>query len=75
MTIIQKIVKAGDLPPEWAKEFHNPDVPVEIIIREVDKERHAARRAELQALLDRAAAQATERGLTPEILQEILDEK
>lgn len=35
MTIIQKIVKAGDLPPEWAKEFADPNVTVEVRLQEL----------------------------------------
>ena len=73
MTIIQKIVKAGDLPPEWAKEFANPNVQVEVSITEYDEEvRNAKSTAELLHIMSR---RAQERGLTPAILEEILNEK
>ena len=50
MTIIQKIVKAGDLPPEWAKEFADPNVEVLVEIRSrpaKSGDRHSFRAGEL----------------------------
>ena len=52
MTIIQKIVKAGDLPPEWAKEFADPNVEVLVEIRprpEKSVDRRSFRAGELSA--------------------------
>ena len=73
MTVIQKIVKAGDLPPEWAKEFANPDIKVEVSITEYDEELRSAKTT--LELMDILARRARERGLTPEILEEILNER
>jgi hypothetical protein len=68
MTIIQKIVKARDLPPEWAKEFADPDTQVRVEVREVDAKLEAART--LEDVMDLLAERAKARGLTPEILRD-----
>jgi hypothetical protein len=73
MTIIQKIVKARDLPPEWAKEFADPDAQVRVEVREIDPELEATRT--LEHVMDLVAERAKTRGLTPEILQDILNER
>jgi hypothetical protein len=73
MTIIQKIVKARDLPPEWAKEFADPDTQVRVEVREVDAKLEAART--LEDVMDLIAERAKARGLTPEVLQDILNER
>jgi hypothetical protein len=73
MTIIQKIVKARDLPPEWAKEFPNPETQVRVEVREVDPKLEATRT--LEDVMDLIAERAKARGLTPEILQDILNER
>ncbi|HEY7550878.1 MAG TPA: hypothetical protein VH913_15345 [Hyphomicrobiaceae bacterium] len=73
MTVIQKIVKARDLPPDWAKEFPNPEAQVRVEVREVDATLEAART--LEDVMDLIAERAKERGLTPEILQDILNEQ
>jgi hypothetical protein len=69
MTIIQKIVKARDLPPEWAKEFPNPEAQVRVEVREVDAKLEAART--LEDVMDLIAERAKARGLTPEILRDL----
>ena len=33
MTIIRKFMKAGELSPEWSKEFANPDAMVVVELR------------------------------------------
>ena len=71
MTVIQKIVKAGDLPPEWAKEFADPNVTVEVRITECDDELRNAKSP--KDVLDIVSRRAEARGLTPEILEEILN--
>lgn len=72
MTIIQKIVKAGELPPEWAKEFADPDTKVAVRITEFDEEMANAKTPlEIMKIISR---RATERGLTPEIVEEIVNE-
>ena len=73
MTIIQKIVKARDLPPEWAKEFADPETQVRVEVREVDTKLEAA--STLEDVMDLIAERAKARGLTPEILQDILNER
>ena len=73
MTIFQKIVKANELPPEWAKQFGDPDARVEITIREVDEE--LAKAGTLEETMDLISRRAEARGLTPEILQDMLDER
>jgi hypothetical protein len=73
MTIIQKILKARDLPPEWAKEFADPETQVRVEVREVDGKLEAA--STLEHVMDLIAERAKARGLTPEILQEILNER
>ena len=73
MTIIQKIMKARDLPPEWAKEFADPDTEVQVEISEYDKELKQARSSlDVLRIISR---RAEERGLTPEIVEEILNER
>ena len=73
MTIIQKIVKARDLPPEWAKEFADPDTQVRVEVREVDSRLEVART--LEDVMDLIAERAKARGLTPEVLEDILNER
>jgi hypothetical protein len=73
MTVIQKIIKARDLPAEWAKEFPNPEAQVRVEVREVDAELEAART--LEDVMDLIAERAKARGLTPEVLQDILNER
>jgi hypothetical protein len=73
MTIIQKIVKARDLPPERAKEFADPDTQVRVEVREVDAKLEAART--LEDVMDLIAERAKARGLTPEVLRDILNER
>jgi len=65
MTIIQKIVKARDLPPDWPKEFADPDGRVRVEVREVDSKPAAART--LEEAMDLIAERAKARGLTPNI--------
>ena len=73
MTIIQKIVKAKDLPPEWAKEFADPETQVEVRLSECDEElKNAKNSLDVMRIM---ARRAKERGLTPEILEDILNEK
>ncbi len=71
MTIIQKILKARDLPPEWAEAFSDPDTDVRVEVREVDAKLEATRT--LEDVMDLVAERAKARGLTPEILQDILN--
>ena len=73
MTIIQKIVKARDLPAEWAKEFPDPETQVRVEVREVDSKLEATRT--LEEVMDLIAERANARGLTPEVLQDILNER
>ena len=73
MTIIQKIVKARDLPPEWAKEFADPDTQVRVEVREIDARLEAA--STLEDVMDLIAERAKARGLTPEVLRDILNER
>ena len=73
MTIIQKIVKAKDLPPEWAKEFADPETQVEVRLSECDEELKNAKNS--LEVFDIVARRAKARGLTPEIVDEILNEK
>ena len=73
MTTIQKIVKAGDLPPEWAKEFANPNVQVEVNITECDEELQNAKTP--MEVLDIVSRRAEARGLTPAILEDILNDR
>ncbi len=73
MTIVQKIMKAGDLPPELAKAFSDPNVDVQVVVREVDKELAGAR--SIDQVMDVISKRAAERGLTPELLREILNER
>ena len=73
MTIVQKIVKAGQLPPEWAKEFSDPNAQVQVEITEIDAELLAAKTSvEMMRIIARRAG---ERGLTPEIADEITRER
>jgi len=73
MTIIQKIVKARELPPEWAKEFADPEAQVRVEVREVDAKLESART--LEEVMDLISERAVARGLTPEVLQDILKER
>jgi hypothetical protein len=73
MTIIQRIVKARDLPPEWAKEFADPETQVRVEVREIDPKLEATRT--LEEVMDLVAERAKARGLTPEVLQDILNER
>lgn len=73
MTIFQKIVKAGDLPPEWAKAFPDPNADVQVVVREVDKELASAR--SIDEIMDLISDRAAKRGLTPEMLRDILNER
>ena len=73
MTIIQKIVRAGDLPPEWAKEFADPDMKINVRLTEHDDElANANTPIDIMRVISR---RAEERGLTPEIVEKILNEK
>lgn len=73
MTIVQKIMKAGDLPPELAKAFSDPNADVQVVVREVDRELASAKSTD--EVMDLISARAEERGLTPELLREILNER
>jgi hypothetical protein len=73
MTVFQKIVKASELPPEWAKSFPDQDAKLRIEIREVDEELESAK--SVGDVMDIISRRAQERGLTPELLQEILNER
>jgi hypothetical protein len=73
MTIIQKVIKAGELPPEWAKEFADPETQVRVEVREVDDK--LERTHTLEDVMDLISERAIARGLTPEILQDILNER
>lgn len=73
MTIIQKIVKAGDLPPEWAKEFANPNARIEVRLTECDEELQNAKTP--MEVLDIVSRRAEARGLTPAILEDILNDR
>lgn len=73
MTIIQKIVKAGDLPPVWAKEFADPNTKVEVRIIECDDElQNIKGSVEAMRILSR---RAKARGLTAEKLEDILNDR
>ena len=75
MAIIQKIVRAGDLPVEWRKDFPDPEVVVRVLLRLVHEKHDDARQADrdISAVLDEASDQATSRGLTPALLDEIVN--
>ena len=73
MTIIQKIVKAKDLPPEWGKAFADPEVKVEVSITEYDEELNDAK--DPIEGLDIISRHAEARGRTPEIADEITSER
>jgi hypothetical protein len=73
MTILQKIVKAKELPADWAKEFLDPEMQVRVEITELDEELAKAKSSlEVMRIISR---RAKERGLTPEIVDEILSER
>jgi len=73
MSITQKILKVREFPPEWAKEFPNPDVKVRLEIKEVDPTLDAVRT--LDDVMDLISERAQQRGLTADLLQEILNER
>jgi hypothetical protein len=75
MTMIDKIIKARELPPEWSKEFADQNAAVRVQISEVDAELEAARAKGIDAVMDLISLRAQARGLTPELLREILDER
>ena len=61
MTIIQKIVKAKDLPPKWAKEFADPEMKVVVRLAEIKNERPDGRIVPAEELSDaRTAVRGTE---------------
>lgn len=73
MAIIQKIVKAKDLPPEWAKEFADPEMKLEVSITEYDEEVKNAK--DPMEVLNIISRRAEARGLTPEIAEVIMNER
>lgn len=73
MTIIQKIVKAKDLPPEWAKEFSDANVTIQVSLTECDEELAIAK--DPMEVLNIISRRAEARGLTPEIAEEIMNER
>ncbi len=73
MTIIQKIMKAGELPPEWAKEFPDPDMKVKLRVAAYDEELETA--TSPLEVLEIVSRRAEERGLTREIFDEIMNDK
>jgi hypothetical protein len=73
MTIVQKIVKAATLPPYWRKDFPDPESLVRIEIREVDGELEATKT--LEDVMNLVSNRAGQRGLTPGVLQDILNER
>lgn len=73
MTIFQKIVKASELPPEWVKDVSDGNEMVRIEVHKVDEELENA--ASLSDVMDIISRRVQERGLTPELLQEILNER
>lgn len=73
MTIIQKVVKAGSLPADWRKDFPDPNSTVRVEIREVDVELENAN--SLEDVMDLVSKRAGQRGLTPQVLQDILNER
>ena len=73
MTIIHKTLRARDLPPEWASAFPDPDTEVRVEVREVDAKLDGA--STLEEVMDLIAERAKARGLTPEILEDILNER
>ena len=73
MTTVKKIIKAGQLPRDWAGKFADPDQPVRVTITEVDPELDNA--ASLSKVMDLIGARAQKRGLTPDIVNDILHER
>ena len=70
---MQKIIKAGALPPEWRKDFPDPERQVCVETREIDKELSAART--LEEVMDLISRRAEQRGLTQAILDECLSQE
>ncbi len=73
MATVHKIIKAGELPRDWARDFADPDQPVRVTITEIDPELEDAK--SLSEVMDLIGARARERGLTPEILDDIVHER
>jgi hypothetical protein len=73
MGVIQKIMKAGALPPEWREHFPDPEKDVRVEIREIDNELGATKT--LEEVMDLISRRAEKRGLTPELLEEIINEE
>ena len=73
MTIIHKVIKAGALPPDWRKDFPDPDSMVRVEIRAVDTRMESA--TSLEDIMDLVSERAGSRGLTPQILDDILNER
>lgn len=77
MSSVQKVIKAGALPVEFRTDFPNPDEEVRVEVSSAALRGKVRREAwgDLLKTMDQMSQEAAERGLTPEILQEILDEK
>ena len=73
MATIRKIVRARELPRDWSKSFRDPDQPVRVVISEIDPELERA--PSLSRLMDIIGERAQKRGLTPELLDDILHDK
>jgi hypothetical protein len=68
-SIILEKVRGRDLPQEWAKQAEvRPEDTVEVAIQPPRNER----RHQLLKLMDRVGEEAEQRGLTDEILAELL---
>jgi hypothetical protein len=71
---LQKTVAARELPKAWREEGRfAPDQRVTVVIEPEDLELAAA--ASLEAVMDIISRRATERGLTEEKLDSILNEQ
>ena len=73
MTNFQKIVKVGELPPEWAKAFPDADMQVCVEITEYDAELSQAQTSldKMRIVSRRSAAKE----LTPAIVAEIVNKR
>ena len=69
---VRKTMQVRDLPASLTETLNlNPEAEVEVTVEVAGQDRHK----ELLDIMDRLGAQATERGLTPEILDDILNGK
>ena len=72
MPTIKKILRARELPCDWQRAFADPDQIVAVTLTDIDPELDRA--ASLPEVMDVIGKRAEQRGLTGEILKDILDE-